>query len=91
MHNFENLSVFSILTEYVSEKSANEIIGVMQASNVLPIPGDRVIVHELYTPEADIIVARAILIKYVSEKSANEIIDEMKNRGVIRDPDKEAA
>ena len=91
MHNFENLSVFSILTKYVSEKSANEIIGVMQASNVLPIPGDRVIVHELYTPEADIIVARAILIKYVSEKSANEIIDELKNRGVIRDPDKEAA
>ena len=81
MHNFENLNAFSILIKHVSEKSAN----------VLPIPGDRVIVHELYTPEADIIVARAILIKYVSEKSANEIIEEMKRRGVIRDPDKEAA
>ena len=91
MHNFENLNAFSILIKHVSEKSANEIIGVMQASNVLPIPNDRVIVHELYTPEADIIVARAILIKYVSEKTANEIIDEMKKRGVIRDPDKEAA
>lgn len=91
MHNFENLNAFSILIKHVSEKSANEIIGVMQASNVLPIPGDRVIVHELYTPEADILVARAILIKYVSENSANEIIDEMKKRGVIRDPDKEAA
>ena len=91
MHNFENLNVFSILIKHVSEKSANEIIGVMQASNVLPIPGDRVIVHELYTPEADILVARSILIKYVSEKSANEIIDELISRGVMRNPDKEAA
>ena len=91
MHNFENLSVFSILTKYVSEKSANEIVGVMQASNVLPIPGEREIVHKLYTPEADILVARAILLKYVSEKSANEIIDKMKKRDIIRDPDKEAA
>lgn len=91
MHNFENLNVFSVLIKYVGEKSANEIIGVMQASNVLPIPNDRVIVHELYTPEADIMVARSILIKYVSEKSTNEIIDELISRGILRNPDKEAA
>ncbi len=50
MHNFENLKAFAILIKHVSEKSANEIIGVMQASNVLPIPGDRVIVsgYELF-------------------------------------------
>ena len=89
MHNFENLNAFSILIKHVSEKSANEIIGVMQASSVLPIPGDRVIVHELYTPEADIIVARAILIKYVSEKAANEIIDELISRGILRAPNKD--
>ena len=41
------------------------------------------------TPRLERIVP--ILIKYVSEKSANEIIEEMKKRGVIRDPDKEAA
>ena len=35
--------------------------------------------------------AFSILIKHVSEKSANEIIDELISRGVMRNPDKEAA
>lgn len=91
MHTLGNLDAFAILIKHVSEKTANEIIGVMQASNVFPEPHLREIVHKLYTPEADILVTRAILLKRVSEKTANEIIDEMKARGVIRNPDKEVA
>lgn len=32
------LVAHSILIKYVSEKSANEIVTAMQASNVLPVP-----------------------------------------------------
>lgn len=91
MNNFENLNAFSVLIKYVSEKSANEIIDVMRASNVFPDPHLEEIVHKLYTPEADILVTRAILLKRVNEKAANEIIDELISRGVIRNPEKETA
>lgn len=32
------LVAHSILTKYVSEKSANEIVTAMQAANLLPLP-----------------------------------------------------
>ena len=89
--HFIVLKAFAVLIKYVSEETANRILSEMQDVNLLLEHKDRAKLDRHYPPESDILIARDVLIKYVSEKSANEIIDEMKKRGVIRDPDKEAA
>ena len=89
--HFIALDTFAVLIKYVSEETANRILSEMRDVKLLLEHKDRAKLDRYYPPESDILIARDVLINYVSEKSANEIIDEMKKRGVMRNPDKEAA
>ena len=89
--HFIALDTFAVLIKYVSEETANRILSEMRDVKLLLEHKDREKLDRYYLPESDILIARDVLINYVSEKSANEIIDELISRGVMRNPDKEAA